>query len=301
MKQDSNVKMDDKCAPSKKYDNGSCFTYEALIKIAKKYNEKNKDKIDISLPKEELVKILSNKLSNQCSEQTCWLRLDVVKELKNEDITDNTFRPKGPTDQYEWLSTTHINDVIEQYHNVKKNFLFLGAVPYDFEELPVLGITNLNFKELEDKGKTEIGMVINLDEHNQPGSHWVGLYFNLNKYQIYYFDSTGMKPGKKIKKFITRIAQYMYQKKYKESININDLIKLLRNKTSNKYTQNINTFDIKYNHIKHQFKNSECGVYSINFIERLVMGDTFDKIVKNIIKDDKMNVKRKYFFRNVNF
>ena len=51
--------------------------------------------------------------------------IDIVKELNNHDIQADTFRPKGPKDRYEWLSTTHINDVIEQYHNVKKNFLFL--------------------------------------------------------------------------------------------------------------------------------------------------------------------------------
>ena len=55
-----------------------------------------------------------SKLKNQCTEQTCWLRLDFVKELNNEDIERNTFRPKGPSKKYEWLSTTHINDVIEQ-------------------------------------------------------------------------------------------------------------------------------------------------------------------------------------------
>ena len=292
---------DKKCAPSKKYTDGSCFTHDALIKIATKYNEKNKDKIDIILSKEELVEILNNKLSNKCSEQTCWLRLDIVKELENVDILDNTFRPKGPSERYEWLSTTHINDVIEQYHSVKKNFIFLGAVPYDFEELPVLGIHNIDFEDLEKKGKDEIGMVINLDEHNQPGSHWVGLYFNLDKYQIYYFDSTGTRPGKKIKKFISKIAQYMYQKKYDENVNINSIVKALKKKADNKYTNNISKFDIKYNNIKHQFKNSECGVYSINFIERLIMGETFNDIINNVIKDDKINLKRKYFFRNVEF
>jgi hypothetical protein len=272
-----------------------------LIKIAKKYNEKYDEKIDITLSKEELVEILNNKLSNKCSEQTCWLRLSFVKELENEDILENTFRPEGPKDRYEWLSTNHINDVIEQYHAVKKNFLFLGAVPYDFEDLPVLGISNIDFKELEEKGKTEIGMVINLDEHYKSGSHWVGLYINLEKNQIYYFDSTGAKPGSRIKKFATRVMRYMYNKKYKEKINMKELIQDIKNNKNSKYINNINKFDIRYNDVKHQFKNSECGVYSINFIERLVMGESFDNVIRNVIKDDKINLRRKEFFRNVNF
>lgn len=292
---------DKRCAPSKKYTDGSCFSYESLIKIAKKYNEKYNDKIDVSLNKDQLVEILNNKLSNKCSEQTCWLRLSFVKELENEDILENTFRPVGPKDRYEWLSTNHINDVIEQYHAVKKNFLFLGAVPYDFEDLPVLGISNIDFKELVDKGKTEIGMVINLDEHYKSGSHWVGLYINLAKNQIYYFDSTGSKPGKRIKKFASRVVDYMYNKKYNEKINMRQLVKDIKGNKNSKYVNNIKNFDIRYNDIKHQFKNSECGVYSINFIERLVMGESFDKVINNVIKDDKINTRRKEFFRNVNF
>jgi hypothetical protein len=292
---------DKKCAPSKKYTDGSCFSNESLIKIANKYNEKNTDKIDITLSKKELVNILNNKLSNKCSEQICWLRLNFVKELENKDILENTFRPEGPKDRYEWLSTNHINDVIEQYHHVKKNFLFLGAVPYDFEDLDVLGIADIDFKELQNNGKTELGMVINLDEHYKSGSHWVGLYINLDKNQIYYFDSTGSNPGSRIKKFITRVVKYMYKKKYNENININQLINGIKNNKNNKYFNNIKNFDIRYNNIQHQFENSECGVYSINFIERLIMGESFNKIIHNVIKDDKINLRRKEFFRNINF
>jgi hypothetical protein len=59
-------------------------------------------------------------------------------------------------------------------------------------------------------------------------------------------------------------------------------------------------FDIRYNHIQHQFNNSECGVYSINFIIRLVGGESFDSVINNITKDEEMNANRKIYFRNVN-
>ena len=39
---------------------------------------------------------------------------------------------------------------------------------------------------------------------------------------------------------------------------------------------------IKFNQTRHQFKNSECGVYSINFILRLLKGETFEFICDNI-------------------
>lgn len=297
--------IDEKCAPSKKFNKGSCFSDDALKKIAIKYNEKYSDKININLPREELIDILEDKLKDQCSEQTCWLRLNIVKELDNKDIEENTFRPVGPDDRYEWLSTNHIDDVMEQYQKLNPKFVFLGTVPYDFEELRPLGLHNLDFADLESKGKTELGMVINLDEHWQSGSHWVGLYINLDKYQIYYYDSVGSKPGKKIKRFITRATKYLYFKKYKKELKIRDVVKKLKNQSKYKNNEYINNiikggFDIRYNKVKHQLDNSECGVYSIYFIERLITGDTFDNISNNIIRDEEINKRREIYFRNVN-
>jgi len=60
-------------------------------------------------------------------------------------------------------------------------------------------------------------------------------------------------------------------------------------------------YDVRYNKLQHQFKNSECGVYSMNFIIRILEGETFDKIVNKITNDDKMNSCRSVYFRNVNF
>jgi hypothetical protein len=305
---------DEKCAPTKKYQDGSCFTYESLKKIAESYNTRNNDKIDTSLNKEALVQTLENKLSNKCSEQTCWLRLDFVKEMDNKEIENNTFRPSGPSKKYEWLSTTHINEVIEQYQEKYKDFLFFGAVPYDFEDLPVLGMHNINFDNLKKENKTKIGVVINLDEHYKDGSHWVALYADLNKFQVYFFDSIGKRPYKRIRKFINKITKYMYHQKFGEKLHINDVIekfkkikglpedKVTKFIESNSYLKNLlgGGFDIRYNHIQHQFNNSECGVYSINFITRLVEGETFDDIITNITKDEAMNQNRKVYFRNVN-
>ena len=58
-------------------------------------------------------------------------------------------------------------------------------------------------------------------------------------------------------------------------------------------------FDIRNNSIQHQKKNTECGVYSINFIIRLANGETFDDITKKITRDDDMNDCRTQYFNNV--
>ena len=299
--------MDQKCAPSKNFKDGSCFSLKSLKAIAENYNKKAKDKISITDNKNELVTSLEKKLSDKCNEQTCWLRLDFVKAMNDQDILENTFRPEGPEKKYEWLSTTDINDVVSQYQAKYKDFLFLGAVPADFEELPVLGINNLNFNELEKEGKTKIGMVINLDEHDKGGSHWVGLFADLKKGGVYYFDSFAKKPSKRTRKFINKIVKHIYKSKYKNDIKINDVISKLKNKskesfenTTDKTLNNLNKLDIRYNTKQHQFNNSECGVYSINFVVRLVGGESFEEITNNIKKDDEMNKCRQEYFRNNN-
>ena len=83
----------------------------------------------------------------------------------------------------------------------------------------------------------------------------------------------------------------MYKNKYNKKITLQDI---------NDDNANLKEFDIRYNKIRHQFKNSECGVYSMNFIIRLLNGQTFTAITQNIIKDDTMNECRKVYFNNVN-
>ena len=48
-----------------------------------------------------------------------------------------------------------------------------------------------------------IGTVFNLDDHDEPGSHWTAMYVELlprcrEKPSAYYFDSVGSKPPKEI-------------------------------------------------------------------------------------------------------
>ena len=188
-----------------------------------------------------------------------------------------------------------------QYHSVYKDFIFFGAVPYDFEDIGVLELKVPElFNDMMKKGKTRFGMVINLDSHNMSGSHWVGLYADFNKGQIYFFDSVGKKPRKKIKKFINGIVKYMYNRKFpNKKLNINNVLKSLNNNNlNNEYIANLKNFDIQYNKVQQQYKDTECGVYSINFIIRLLEGETFDHISHNITKDDIMNENRKVYFRN---
>lgn len=287
-----------KCAPGKKFTEGTCFTLDSLKKIAEEYNKQNPDKISLTniTSKKQLLRELNPRFQKKydCDDQTCWLGSKIVKDINDRDIKYNTFRPKGPSKQFEWLSTNDIDSVMKQYEYKHKDFKFLGAMPSDFDELPIYGTTDLQFEELE-KYTPKIGAVINLDTHDQSGSHWVAFYANLRTNTIYYFDSFAKKPQKRLNMFIRRLLTYMYNKNNQVSINTSLNVRQFMNR----YNKS-NDYDVRYNKIQHQFKNSECGVYSMNFIIRLLGDETFDDIVNNITNDDKMNSCRNVYFRNVN-
>jgi hypothetical protein len=286
--------MDKKCAPGKKFTEGTCFTLEDLKEIATNYNNRYSDKIQIDnlKTKRDFLRELIPKFKKQfeCDDQICWLSKAPVKAA-GDDIKNYTFRPNGPKKQFAWLSTEDIESVMKQYEKVHTDFKFLGAIPSDFDELPIYETTDLEFAELEKK-TPKIGAIINLDTHNQPGSHWVALYANLKTNSIYYFDSFKKQPQNRVRKFITRLLGYMVTKKQDTKLDIKDFL--------DKYEKS-NDYDIRYNQVQHQYKNSECGVYSLNFIIRLLEGETFDDIVNNITNDDKMNKYRETVFRNANF
>ena len=139
--------------------------------------------LDLVHLKKYLLKELNKKVKKKynCDDQLCWLNTNIIKSLNNKDINFFTFRPDGPETRDDWLSTTNINDVMFQYEKKYADFKFLGAVPYDFEELKFLEVSDLNLNELKKNNKNRVGMVVNLDEHYKQGSHWVAVYADLLK------------------------------------------------------------------------------------------------------------------------
>ena len=84
----------------------------------------------------------------------------------------------------------------------------------------------------------------NCSKHNNLLSN--SLYINLIKHQVYFFDSYGSDPEDEIKSFMRKAATYMETKGTKP-----------------------NNIIMKWNKTQHQRENSECGVYSINFLLRI--------------------------------
>lgn len=278
---------DKRCAPSKSFDNVSCIDVNVLIDMAHAYNSefpndkiKMYDYMDSLNPrkyKKYLAKQFSHKLKDVCANQRCWIKQKFTKRMNDYNefaLKKNTFRPKGPNGRFEWLNTFNIDNVLSQYESKHNSFKSFGAVPIDFADLNQLEIAKFNIHDLYKKNKTKIGVVFNLDEHYKSGSHWVALYADLEQGQIYFSDSYGTRPEKRIRKFMRELAAD------------------LRNKHKK--------MDIRYNKTRHQYGNSECGVYSINFIVRLLGGESFEKLTKTQLSDDDVNKCREVYFNNVN-
>lgn len=74
-------------------------------------------------------------------------------------------------------------------------------------------------------------------------------------------------------------------------------------KTTNVIPENTQMVDCSFkmfkNFIQHQFKNTECGMYSIHFIDNFLKNKkTFEQIVEHVITDDEMNeMRRTNYFR----
>lgn len=269
------------CSPTHRNNKHTCFTKPSLIKIAKSWN-KNHKKNRIRFERQSsqnIWKAINSKLKKKCYGEWCWVQQDFVKSMSDEEI-NNTFRPHNPKEwcnsKNEWLSTLDIENVMQQYEDKYKNFYFIGPVPIDFDEEYGVGscivdeLCKINLKKLLKKKLFKIGIVFNLDKHNQSGSHWVAMFIDLKKKGIYYWDS------------------------YAESApNEVDVLAHRLQKQGKKIKMNL---EYKKNTVRHQFENSECGVYCMYFITKLLQGKSFEDIINQKIDDKSMMMKRGYYY-----
>ena len=192
-----------------------------------------------------------------------------------------------------------IDDFVKQFKSPKYQKEFINVINSEYTNLA----DDLYKNILDIKNKVYpvryIGIIPNLDEHWKGGSHWVALFADLQKGSIYFFDSYGVRPDKRIREFVKLIAEWKYKSDTGKELEFdaNDYMKgskdLKKNKIEEKY-------DIRYNEIRNQFKGSECGVYSLNFIIRLLHNPDFDNIIKQQVPDDTINKCREIYFENQN-
>jgi hypothetical protein len=188
--------------------------------------------------------------------------------------------PKEEMDVDALLSTEEIEQFLESQTQSDPTFYTYGAVPIDFSDCSVSHLCKFNCEDHLKKGKTKIGVVFNTDPHNKEGEHWISMYMDLKGHNfkgcpaIYYFDSYGRKPPKRIKTLIDKA-----QKQGSSCGN-----------------------PLKYFYNDHGFQNrgAQCGMYAIDFIKGMLSGQSFQEYLNSGVGDERMKDLRDEYFINPN-
>ena len=273
-----------KCSPKNKDEvlGYTCYTSESLHKLKKIWNARHPDVLVQSNDPKEIWEQLRKNMSSSCNSEACWLRHQCIKHDIDKNLWQNTFAPKAPKEwkekPHEWLSSVEIDQVMQQYEKSYKCFEFIGPSPIDYDKHLLFGecvweeLCKFSLLDMKKRGKTKIGVILNLDPHYKEGSHWVALFINLKKKGIYYLDSYGDKMPRKIQKFTTMIK--------KQAAKLNE------------------TYTIEYVKRRHQYSESECGMYSLYFIIQLLKDRPMSMFQNQRIKDERMQRLRKLYFNN---
>ena len=288
------------CAPTRYVSyirTGTCLTPEELVVIAKQYNESAEKRIPATLIASD--KAASGELYAALAERIGGKDVDWFKQpwLRSapgvsKRLIQSAFRPEMPrawlANSRAWLSTDDIDRVMRQYEEQYPSFKFLGTFPIDFDTRTLFGrrciadeMCNLSVKRLNDvEQKTQFGAVLNLDKHNQRGSHWVAVYGTSDasspNFGVHYFDSVGRKAPAEVARFQARIASQIAALSGKDIADV----------------------PITTRVEKRQFKNTECGVFSMYFLVCCMSGKmTVKDIVHAMGSDDLIHRLRFVFFR----
>ncbi len=244
----------------------SLFKKSSLIKLINTWNSCRKNKIEYktTYTSKKLSELLNNNIKSICDDKQYWCWPGVIRRLAKDSkmreniklIEKTELRPEMPIEWYknpiEWLSNYDIEDVMIQYNNDKKYFYaFLGVFPIDFSEEDKFGrclyshICSLDVKKYNRKGIKYMGLITNLDKHDENGSHWTSTFIiidpNNKSFGAHYYDSNAIDIPKYILKFINNIKKQLsviYPK---------------------------NEFKITCNKKRHQMKNTECGMFSMAY------------------------------------
>lgn len=262
----------------------TCYTVSQLKEIAKKYNSKNSNKININTNKTQLLQSIRSRLSG--IHESKWYK---TLDLNNEDMK-GTFKPQKPSswkkDNKTWLNTYDILNVMQQYEEKYPSFKFLGVYPLDFnhkyDNVRCVGPNMCQFsvKDMLKLGKTQCGVILNLDYHDEPGSHWVSLYIGLSpslkNFGCYFIDSTSRAAPKEVLHFIKDVKKQIDE--HYGKLDISQKFKIVQNKK------------------KFQFENTECGMFSMYFMIQFLKKKEFKTIINSKITDQEVNSLRDVYY-----
>jgi len=244
-----------------------CIDIESLKKIIELYNKYNNDHIIINdtHTANDLVSMLYEKFPH-CKNEICLINQKFIDANFKKELY-KYFLPIGPANTNEWLSNFDIENVMNQLEKNYDDYKFIGVFPINFDKYREYEFSKKSMDFLQIIKKTKWSFIINLDRVGGSGTHWVALYIDTVKHNIFYYDSVGKPPKKDTVELASKIENVLKTK--------------------------YNTF---YNSIQHQHGNSECGVFSLHFTQKILEDDDFNTFCLSKINDKTMtNYRKKYF------
>jgi hypothetical protein len=248
----------------------TCFTPEILFSIKKAYNKNNPEQ---AIKETDPIKIwwaLKNQLS--CQKEDCWLEQLPDVAMKAQ-IKRFIFAPKQPpewrSNPDEWLTNYDIENVAKQYEAGYPEFKMIGPTMIDFDtRLPEEGgkcvledLCRFDLARFIRAKRTKIGIVFNLDRHDQSGSHWVSAFIDVPNKFIFFFDSADNPIPPEI---------------WKEKVGKGEKVPLV-NRIIEQGKQLSTPIHFKFYNNRghsHQQSNTECGMYSLFFIITMLTAET---------------------------
>jgi hypothetical protein len=253
-----------------------CIPVELLKEVA------NKMQLDVALEPEKLRSSIENKLDLKTEDKVhelSFVKALPLDEKKKKELIKKYLRPPMPedwkSDNDKWLNSNDITYVMEQYEEAFPKFEFMGPYPIDFAAPDpykkdgtclINEMCELRVSSALKEGTESIGIVYNLDPHYKGGSHWVAVYIDLKNHKTYYFDSYAIEPPKQIATFMKWLTTQDKEMK------------------------------LFYNGNRFQRQNSECGMYSMYFILRMLAGDDFQSFSRTKPPDSFMLDLRDWIF-----
>jgi len=276
------------CAPragSTRAGHFTCYNEKTLDTMKRLWNARHPDcAIETTTP-HGIWRELKHYMGETCKMESCWLRQQFMKRSFDPSIMSYTFAPQAPRQwrhsPTEWLSSLDIMAVMKQYEAKYPCFSFIGPSPIDYDTHMVDGecvweeLCEFSLEKHLNKKKRKIGIVFNIDPHYKEGSHWVALFIDAKREKICFFDSYGEDPEPQIMKFMKTVQ-----------------------KQSNELNKN-GEYKICTNTKRHQYSDSECGMYCLYFIIELLKDTTsLAKLYGSRIPDKDMIALRKKYFNH---
>lgn len=265
-----------RCSTGRRKKQGSCFTDEELGRAAR----------DMQLPalmdRAGLYESVLKRAS--CDGDRCLANSGHMSSEVRESLS-GALRPVAPHSWMQkdttWLTNEDIEKKARCLVGRLKSHKFIGVFPMNAHHAANGGrcvsrdVCEFDFAKAG-KRYRHVSMVFNTDYAGMPGSHWVAMVVFLRpsdkRYGIYYYDSLGKTPSDDTDQLVTMIADRM------------------GHPTRPPYV---------HNDTKNQFRDSECGMFSLRFIDLMINKRcTIHDVAKRMGGDEDMVALRKTYFDN---